>query len=123
MPEFTQRPHTIKAAGKRGPGRLREDDGTRILSVKFREPEYARLKRISLETRVPMKELLRRAVIQVYGEPREHDAVVIKRNLPAPEVQVIPYVYTSDTRCSVQEPPAKPKKAERNTVAEELFKI
>lgn len=137
MTEPMQRQYTIKTATKRGPERSRDDDGTRILSVKFREPEYARIKRISVETGVPMKELLRRAAIQVYGEPTKEDVFALNQDLPhypqgaakkgsedrfRSEVGFSQFVFTADT-VTPPEKPAAPAPPEENTVAEEFFKV
>lgn len=69
------RKYEITKGSSRGPERKREDDGTKVLSIKFLRPEYNMLKRISLETGVPMKELLRRAAIMRYGSPKPEDAL------------------------------------------------
>mgnify|MGYP000225702310 CR=1 FL=1 len=120
------RQYTTKSKTKRGPERNRVDDGTRVLSIKFKEPEYARLKNLSVETGTPMKELLRQACLQVYGEPTAEDIKILRESeAEAAKPAFDPWAPVSF--CTTQVIPAsqaKPqsKKAADEDIAGELFK-
>lgn len=109
------RQYTMKSKTKRGPERNRVDDGTRVLSIKFREPEYARLKNLSIETGTPMKELLRQACLKVYGEPTAEDVQVLRAaEAEAAKPAVDPWAPVSF--CTTQVPPEPIKQVKPNEV-------
>lgn len=58
---------------KRGPQRLRPEDGSRVMSIKFRPKEYAKLKCVSLDTDRSIKSLIYDAVKIAYGETTDKE--------------------------------------------------
>lgn len=58
---------------KRGPQRLRPEDGSRVMSIKFRPKEYAKLKCVSLDTDKTIKSLIYDAVKIAYGETTDKE--------------------------------------------------
>lgn len=58
---------------KRGPKRLRPEDGSRVMSIKFRPKEYAKLKCVSLDTDKSIKALIFDAVRIAYGETTDKE--------------------------------------------------
>lgn len=58
---------------KRGPQRLRPEDGSRVMSIKFRPKEYAKLKCVSLDTDRSIKSLIYDAVKIAYGDTTDKE--------------------------------------------------
>jgi hypothetical protein len=58
---------------RRGPKRLRPEDGSRVMSIKFRPKEYAKLKCVSLDTDKTIKALIFDAVRIAYGETSDKE--------------------------------------------------
>lgn len=58
---------------RRGPKRLRPEDGSRVMSIKFRPKEYAKLKCVSLDTDKSIKALVFDAVRIAYGETTDKE--------------------------------------------------
>lgn len=58
---------------RRGPKRLRPEDGSRVMSIKFRPKEYAKLKCVSLDTDKTIKALIFDAVRIAYGETTDKE--------------------------------------------------
>lgn len=57
----------------RGPQRIRKDDGTRVVTIKFRPQEYAKLKCRSLDEDKPLRELVFDAIRHTYGDTTEEE--------------------------------------------------
>lgn len=58
---------------RRGPKRLRPEDGSRVMSIKFRPKEYAKLKCVSLDTDRSIKALIFDAVRIAYGDTTDKE--------------------------------------------------
>lgn len=58
---------------KRGPERLRPDDGSRIMSIKFRPKDYAKLRCLSLDQDKTIKSLILDAIRIAYGPTTDEE--------------------------------------------------
>lgn len=90
---------------KRGPQRLRPEDGSRVMSIKFRPKEYAKLKSVSLDTDKSIKALIFDAIKIAYGETTDHEmnriygVPAMKINKPVVEAihTAVNWTFTADT--------------------------
>ena len=98
---------------KRGPERLRPEDGSRVMSIKFRPKEYAKLKCVSLDTDKTIKALIFDAVRIAYGETsdkemnRIYGVPALKASRPITErIQeaVQTWTFSADTVTPVRQP-------------------
>lgn len=76
-----------KLPRKRGPQRLRPEDGTFVTTIKFRPREYAKLKCLSIDTGKPVRELLMEAVLHTYGETTKEEMSRIYPEMSKPSTK------------------------------------
>jgi hypothetical protein len=104
-----------KYSKQRGPERLRPDDGSRILTIKFRTKEYAKLKCLSVDFDTPIRNLVMDAIREVYGETSQEEIDRVygrkvedlqPRKVDTVNVAPVSWSFTADTHS--QPMPAKP---------------
>lgn len=106
---------------KRGPQRLRPEDGSRVMSIKFRPKEYAKLKSVSLDTDKSIKALIFDAIKIAYGETTDYEmhsiygipAMKIKKPMVEAIQTAATWTFTADTitppaATGIKTSPAKP---------------
>lgn len=98
---------------RRGPKRLRPEDGSRVMSIKFRPKEYAKLKCVSLDTDKSIKSLIFDAVRIAYGETsdkemnRIYGVPALKTSKPTVDrihEAVQSWTFSADTVTPVRQP-------------------
>lgn len=98
---------------RRGPQRIRPEDGSRVMSIKFRPKEYAKLKCVSLDTDKTIKSLIFDAVRIAYGETsdkemnRIYGVPALKTSRPIVErieEAVQSWTFSADTVTPVRQP-------------------
>lgn len=124
---------------KRGPERLRPEDGSRVMSIKFRPKEYAKLKCLSLDTDKAIKALIFDAIRIAYGDTTEQEMNRIY-GIPDSKPKIGPeatsvtltssWTYTTDTlghsprpAKSSTLPPTNQKSPTLKEVSDELWEL
>ena len=99
---------------RRGPKRLRPEDGSRVMSIKFRPKEYAKLKCVSLDTDKSIKALIFDAVKIAYGETSDAEMnriygvpalkVASKPTVDRIQESVQTWTFSADTVTPIRQP-------------------
>lgn len=104
-----------KYSKQRGPERLRPEDGTRILTIKFRAKEYAKLKCLSVDFETPIRNLVMDAIREVYGDTSQEEldrvygrTVESMKPRQVDTVNVAPASWSFSADTHSQPMPAKP---------------